>query len=80
MEDIQEYINCIQSVPSLPSIVEKAILVLNDPGSSSQSLAKIISSDVGISSKVLKIVNSAYFSLPRRVSKITQATVLLGFN
>jgi len=79
MENIQEYLNCIQTVPSLPSIVDRAVLVLNDPDSSSKSLSKIILSDVGISGRILKIVNSAYFGLPRRVSKITQATVMLGF-
>ena len=79
MENIQEYINCIQSVPSLPSVVERAMSVLNDPESSSNSLATIISLDAGISSRVLKIVNSAYFGLPCKISRITQAIVLLGF-
>ncbi len=78
--DILNIVNQIHSLPTLPTIVENVITLIDDPKTSSDSLAKTISSDAPIVSKILKLVNSAYYGLPRKISTLTQATVLLGFN
>jgi c-di-GMP-related signal transduction protein len=44
------------------------------------SLQEIISHDVGLSYNLLRFVNSAFFSLPRRVESLRDALVLLGLN
>jgi len=44
------------------------------------SLQEIISRDVGLSYNLLRFVNSAFFSLPRRVESLRDALVLLGLN
>ena len=43
-----------------------------------EDLERIISSDVGLSLKLLRYVNSAFFSLPRNVSSVHEALSLLG--
>lgn len=43
-----------------------------------EGLERIISSDVGLSLKLLRYVNSAFFSLPRNVSSVHEALSLLG--
>ncbi len=78
--DILNIVNQIHSLPTLPTIVENVITMIDDPKTSSDSLAKTISSDAPIVSKILKLVNSAYYGLPKKISTLTQATVLLGFN
>ena len=40
----------------------------------------LISEDMGLSSNILKLVNSAFFSLPRRTPNIIEAVVYLGLN
>lgn len=51
---------------------------LQAPDCDIRELEEIIRHDVGISFKLLKIINSAYFSLPKRVESVQHALVLLG--
>jgi EAL and modified HD-GYP domain-containing signal transduction protein len=51
---------------------------LQDPDVAITDLAAIIKRDVALSYKLLRIVNSAYYSLPRHVESIKDAIVLLG--
>lgn len=51
---------------------------MQDPDVAIEDLAAIIRRDVALSYKLLRIVNSAYYSLPRHVESIKDAIVLLG--
>lgn len=51
---------------------------MQSPDASLKKVGYIISQDVSMSAKVLQIVNSAYFGLPRRISDPQQATVYIG--
>jgi len=54
------------------------LAVLQDPDADLDELATSIGRDVGLSYKLLRYVNSAFFSLPRKVSSVREALVLLG--
>lgn len=73
-------INQIDSLPTLPDVVEKLMLNLYDSNTSAEVLAKSMSSDTALVSKILKLVNSAYYGFPKKISTVSQAIVLLGFN
>jgi EAL and modified HD-GYP domain-containing signal transduction protein len=51
---------------------------LQDPSSSFQELEQIIGRDVGLSYKILRIINSAHFGLRRKIDSLRQALVILG--
>ncbi len=51
---------------------------LNQPDFDLQRAQKLIRTDVALSYKLLRYLNSAFFSLPREVSSIEQAVMLLG--
>ncbi|MBX2801961.1 MAG: HDOD domain-containing protein [Myxococcales bacterium] len=51
---------------------------LYDPDVSLQEIEQIVSSDVGLSYRILRIINSAYYHLPREVNSVRQAVALLG--
>jgi c-di-GMP phosphodiesterase len=51
---------------------------LQDPTIQLSDLERLISEDVGLSYRLLKYINSAYFSLRGRISSIKQAVALLG--
>jgi EAL and modified HD-GYP domain-containing signal transduction protein len=51
---------------------------MQDPDVAIEDLAAIIRRDVALSYKLLRVVNSAYYSLPRNVDSIKDAIVLLG--
>jgi EAL and modified HD-GYP domain-containing signal transduction protein len=63
-----------------PNQIETLELIthMQDPDVAIEDLAAIIRRDVALSYKLLRIVNSAYYSLPRHVDSIRDAIVLLG--
>jgi len=68
----------LTSVPSLPEAIYKVNSLLESQEASLKEIATILSSDSGLASRVLKLVNSAYYGLPRMVSTIPLATTILG--
>ncbi|GAB4342742.1 MAG: HDOD domain-containing protein [Candidatus Abyssubacteria bacterium] len=70
----------IKEIPTLPEVLEDVLAALSSERSSADDLAKILSKDQALSSRILKIANSAYFAQSRRISVIEEAVVLLGFD
>src|SRR5438093_1337301 len=70
----------LADLPPLPAVVTRIMETVNNPDTSAEDLNKLISMDQGLSSKVLRIVNSSYYGFPKRISTITHAVVILGFN
>jgi putative nucleotidyltransferase with HDIG domain len=70
----------LQDLPPLPAVVMRVMQTINDPTTSATDLNRLIASDQAIASKVLRLVNSSYYGFPRRISTITHAVVILGFN
>jgi putative nucleotidyltransferase with HDIG domain len=52
--------------------------LLRDPRTQLTKVGGVVSLDQGLASRVLRLANSAYFGLPRQVSSVTDAIVLLG--
>ena len=76
---VAKLVEDIAEIPTLPSIVNLISEIVNDPNSSATDLAKVISTDVGLSTKILKLANSAAFGFSREISNIQHAIALLGF-
>ena len=70
----------LQSLPSLPDLYLELIEVMRTPDASLRDAARVISRDPGMSAKVLQMVNSAFFGLPRHVGSVDQAVTLLGLD
>lgn len=69
----------IKNIPSLPEIITKSIEIMQDKNTSANDLSKVISNDIGLTARVLKLVNSAYYGFPKQISTIQQAISILGF-
>jgi len=65
-------------LPSLPKIYIEIEEELKSPDASMQKVGEIIAQDVGITAKVLQLVNSPIFGCIRKVETPTQAVVMLG--
>jgi len=76
---IAKLVEEIADIPTLPTIINTITEIVNDPDSSASDLAKVINTDVGLSSKILKLANSAAFGFSREISDIQHAITLLGF-
>jgi putative nucleotidyltransferase with HDIG domain len=70
----------VKELPTLPDIVFKVNELVNDKNTSSADLERVISRDQAIAAKVLKLVNSAFYGLPRKVDTLSLAIPLLGFS
>ncbi|MCH8824913.1 MAG: HDOD domain-containing protein [Planctomycetes bacterium] len=70
----------ISHIATLPEITLKIIELVEDPTSTAQDLHNIISNDQALCSRILKVVNSAFYGLPRQIGSINRAIVLLGLN
>jgi HD-like signal output (HDOD) protein len=67
-------------LPTLPHVLTTINKLLSSPRTSAQDVGEAVSKDQVIAAKVLKLVNSAFYSFPGRISTITQAMVILGFS
>jgi len=80
MPDPQKLIEKIDDLPTLPRTVLKITELVNDPKSSAKDLARIITDDQVLTARLLKLVNSSFYGFPQRISTVTGAIVLLGFD
>ncbi len=80
-KEIQQLIQQQINLPSPPTIAVKILnTVQNNKEFSLNDLEKIISADPALTGKMLQIANSAFYSLPNKVSNITRAMSILGTN
>ncbi len=70
----------IRNLPSIPMVILEVSKTLENPNASAKDLSRIISQDQGLTARVLTIANSPLYGLPRRVSTIEFAIVVLGFS
>ena len=68
----------LADLPPLPQALTKVLAESRRNDVSANSLEAIISTDQALSSKVLRVVNSAYYGLPGQVQSLGQACVILG--
>ncbi len=77
---VKTAITGISHIATLPEITLKIIELVEDPTSTANDLHNVISNDQALCSRILKVVNSAFYGLPRQIGSINRAIVLLGLN
>lgn len=70
----------IERMPSLSTTVTKVLEICNRPDTSPNDLNRVISLDPVLTGQVLKLINSAYYSLPNQIGSLTRAIIMLGIN
>lgn len=79
-QTVKDVIGKIDQLPVLPTVYKELTTALSDPEVTVKSVASIVEKDVALSSKLLQVVNSAFFGLPRTVSTMASAVSMLGLN
>jgi HD-like signal output (HDOD) protein len=67
-------------LPSAPTVYMKLVEKLDQPDTSIEEIAEIVESDVAISVKLLRLVNSALFRTSREIATVQMAASYLGLN
>jgi putative nucleotidyltransferase with HDIG domain len=75
--DIERF---IQKMPSLSTTVGKVMEICSRTDASPNELNKVISLDPVLTGQVLKLINSAYYSLVTKITSLTRAITMLGMN
>ena len=78
MSLMEEIIAAVDEMPPFPQVVQRAMQELADPAYEVSGLVDILKVDQAVTANILKLCNSAYFGLPRKVSSLKEAVVYLG--
>ncbi len=79
-ETLRKIVAGIKDLPSYPPFYGLIIKEMQSPDASLKKVGYIISQDVSMSAKILQLVNSAFFGLPRKITDPQQAAVYLGID
>jgi HD-like signal output (HDOD) protein/ActR/RegA family two-component response regulator len=77
-EKLKIVLGALGTLPSLPALYAEVVDELRSPEASILRVGDIIARDVGMTARVLQLVNSAYFCLPQRITNPAHAAALLG--
>lgn len=76
--DVNQIIDNVEKLYSLPTIYHQLDAAINDPHSSTAQIGNIISEDTSLTARLLKLANSAFFNFPSKVDTITMAVSIIG--
>ncbi len=76
--DLVQLVNGLKSIPSVPRLYTEIVKELENENNSIKKIGAIISKDIGMSAKVLQLINSAFFGLPKRITSPETAAIYLG--
>jgi putative nucleotidyltransferase with HDIG domain len=76
----QKLMAAVDGMPAFPKSVQKILELTRDVNCAAKDLVQVIDKDPVVTVKILKVVNSAYYSLPKQITSISHAVVYLGFN
>lgn len=77
---VQKIYSKIEEIPTLSPLLQKIVGLIDSSRSGASDVTDIISHDPSLTSKVLKVANSAYYGFSRKIDSLERAVVILGFN
>jgi len=80
IDELRNKLAAVEELPALPTIVSEINTLLSNPKTTATELGMVIKRDPAITARVLKITNSAFFALPKKITSVNMAIVALGFN
>jgi len=80
MNDLHAIVKEIGKLQPMPQVANKVLSIVEDPESSLAKLSEVILYDQALTANLLKICNSAYFGLPRKIESVRQGIVYLGMD
>ncbi|MFZ5760008.1 MAG: HDOD domain-containing protein [Thermodesulfobacteriota bacterium] len=77
---IKKLISQTSELPTLPMVAARINQEMQSEALTAKLLGEIIAEDTALASKVLRLANSAYYGLPKQVTTLNKAVMILGFN
>ena len=73
-----DLVRCVVQVASPPLVYTRLLEVINHPRSGAADISRVIGEDMGLASRLLRVVNGAFFSFPRKIETVSQAVTIVG--
>ncbi|MBI4633258.1 MAG: HDOD domain-containing protein [Deltaproteobacteria bacterium] len=70
----------INALPTIPSTLKRLSVLIEKPKITLDEISRFVANDPALATKVLKMVNSAIYGFPGRISSVSHAIMLLGLN
>jgi len=80
LKNVDDFIKRVRDLSTLPEVIKKIVELTRDPNVTIAKVEEAVSTDPVISTRLLRIVNSAYYSFFREITSIRQAIVVLGLD
>lgn len=79
-DTLRQLVSGLGELPSIPAVYQEIVACLQDPNASLNDIGGIVSKDVGMTAKILQLVNSAFFGVANPVTSVPQAVSFLGLD
>jgi HD-like signal output (HDOD) protein len=79
-EQLKQLATRVKCLPTLPALYQQLTDELQNDDASMERVGEIISRDIGMTAKILQLVNSAFFGLPQPISSPSEAVMYLGLS
>ncbi len=80
MSAIKEMLKEIKDLKPMPQVANQIMTIVEDPKSSITDVADLVIYDPSLTANLLKLCNSAYFALPRKVDSVQEAISFMGLD
>jgi diguanylate cyclase (GGDEF)-like protein len=77
-KNAEAIVNGCHNLPTIPGVALEVLRLSRDSDADLRQIADVVTRDVALSGRLLKVVNSSFYGLRRKVSTISQAVVMLG--
>ncbi|QOJ15735.1 MAG: HDOD domain-containing protein [Planctomycetia bacterium] len=77
---LQKALGRVTEISSLPEITTRIVQVVEDPKSTAHDMHELVKNDPALATKILKVVNSAFYGLPSQIASLDRAIVMLGMS
>ncbi len=78
--ELQKAMSKVTDIASLPEITTRIVEVVEDPKATAHDMHEIVRSDPALATKILKVVNSAFYGLPSQIASLDRAIIMLGLS
>ena len=78
LEEVKQQILGAGDLPTLPTIALQVSRLASNPFSGMSEIVRIIRNDPPLTTKILRVANSAFYGMPRRIESLNMALVVLG--
>lgn len=77
-DDVRAVVRSVKRLPVRPRVYSSLVQLMDDERSTLTDMARLVENEPGLCARVLQVVNSAFFGLPRKVGSIREAVNYLG--